>query len=612
MHILKSRQGTRRNAGARLLARMALALLLTFAASVGLFCAPVLADEAQETEVKTAIETFLRNYTQEAMLYEETDQRPCSVYEPAFVPAWEQESLPVNGKYVLLTELQKNIQFVEKKAAFYAAMRQMQNIYRENLQLYYTYTSLKISGNSARASVKETAKFYYTDSNRQSVYETNYTIDAVKFMDRWLVADVTDGSRFDGLYKKKPDFDLEAVLSEFADGLEKETAVVTYPYTPSEDAEAGRIFYNGANAAAYASTYCRQDEGIVQKNYYNAQFKSYAGIGGDCMNFTSQCLWAGFGGNQTANAINEHALPMDTAGSSTWYGRSTAAGIKDSSIINWISCAGFWNYVKGTNASSDTGMYATVITVSGNSPITGVAPQELVGAAAHVEGAKGSFSHAIIFTAATGNSRNEIWFCSHTKDVSHLKLGDYYFGPIRVYIPRYMRVSAEQKPVITPDRITPDRIAPVLVNTSAAVGFHTEAPQARLSTVVQAPDGTKTHVGLAENAASCSASYQFTQTGLYQVDCTATTAGGAAQTLTYYIRCVTEGVRTTASAPVPGPEPAVDPEAEVPWSVLPEEEGADAPEASAEAAPEAAEAEPVPFPDMPTVEIESSLLQPAA
>ncbi len=573
--------------------RMALVLCLTLAA----FCTAVLADgvseaqtlqELQEAEVKAAVETYLRNYAREAMLYEAKDQRAGTVYEPQFVPAWEGEKFRVNGKEVFLTELQKNIQFLEKKAAYYAAVRQMQNIYREDLQLHYTYRSLKMEEYSARVSVRETATFYYTDSHRQSVYETGYVVYLVKFTGRWLVADVSDGSGFDEMYKKNPDFDLTAALEEFSAGLKAEEAVLTAPYEPDPGAGDTRILYNGKNAAAYAATYCRPDEKTSRK-YYNPRFKSYAGQGGDCMNFASQSMWAGFGGSQTAAAIDGHAAPMDTEGAETWYGRTSASGTKDSDILNWISCSSFWKYLNGekdktagSNQSADNGMYATIITAPWYSPITGVSPEELIGAVAHVSGSGGNYSHAIVLTAAVGNQRGEIWYCSHTADESHIKLGDYYFGPVRVYIPRYMRISPEQKPVMQPEPI-----APVLVHSSGRVGFRTEMPQARLSIVVETPDGTRTHAALAENAAECGADFAFTQAGLYRVDCTASTAEGVSQELTYYIRCTEKGIR--AAAP-PAENPEIDPEAEVPWTIVPEtgeevppEDGTDLPPAEADA-----------------------------
>lgn len=604
------------------------ACLLAFMLALAALCTPAFAVGGQEEAVKTSVEAFLKNYNQEAMLYEETDQRIGTVASPQIAFQGD-EVFWVNGKHAGLASLQENIQFVEKKAAFYAAMRKMQNIYRQDFSVSYTYTSLKIDGGSARVSLKEAATFYYTDSARRSVYETIYTVDLVNHMGFWLVADITDGSRFDTLYKKESDFDLEGVLAGFSAGLNTETAVVQYPYTPNQGASAGRILYNGKNAAAYASTYCRQNAG-VERSYYNSQFKSYAGIGGDCMNFTSQCLWAGFGGNQAVSAINGLSLPMDTKGANTWYGRGKSSKVKDSSIRNWISCSGFWSYLKGSNAASDTGMYATVISVSGNSPITGVSPEELVGAAAHVEGAGGSYSHAILFTAATGNSRSQIWFSCHTKDVAHLKLGDYYFGPIRVYIPRYMRVNAGQKPAIQPERS-----APVLANTNGTVGFRTEAPYSQLSVAVQAPDGTRTHAGLAKEAAACLAEYRFTQPGLYRVDCVASNSAKAAQTLTYYVRCVESGIRDLNAGPS---APAVAPELIPPQPVVPEltppdtppEETGPVPPATAPEGAESAatgttpetgttvplepetETPDVPFPDMPTVELDPALLQPAA
>ena len=116
-------------------------------------------------------------------------------------------------------------------------------------------------------------------------------------------------------------------------------------------------------------------------------------------------------------------------------------------------------------------MYAAILDVGAGSPIAGVSPESLVGTAAHVEGSGGDYAHAIIFTAALGTSRSEIWFCCHTKDLTHIKVGDYYFGPMKVYIPQYMRMDTPLEP-----GTAPDGPAPVPAGSSGEAGVDTEPP----------------------------------------------------------------------------------------------------------------------------------------
>ena len=539
------------------------AALLLLSLSGGLFSPQALAyeEDIEKEAVKAAIEAFLHSYAEEAMLYIDSDQTVCTVAAPEIVRTQDSSQVfTISGKDVTLAELQENIRYVEKKAMFYSAVRRMQEIYREDLRLSYRYT-LTLKENTCHASVTEAASFYYTDSERPSVYETIYSIDLVKIGEQWLVADITDGSRFDSLYKKDPAFEVDAALAEFEANLHTEACSISAPYDETPEADVLRIPYYGANAAAYAYTYSRQSTDTDRADFYNPQFKSYAGRGGDCMNFVSQCMWAGFGGSQAQASVEGKAVPMDTEGDSQWYGRS--AGSDTEAALGWISCQSFRLYLtgaldgagtEGSNASCDTGMYATILDVGTGSPITGVPAESLVGAAAHVEGAGGNYAHAIILTAATGTSRSEIWFCSHTKDLTHVKLGDYYFGPMKVYIPRYMRLSTEQTA-----SIQPDRVLPAAVSSPAEVGFHMEGAPADLTLSITAPGETAGETLFFENSQSCSVEYFFSTAGLYRIDCSAALEGTeeAAQS-TFYVLCYEPPVRTSVAQETEASEEASD------------------------------------------------------
>lgn len=61
--------------------------------------------------------------------------------------------------------------------------------------------------------------------------------------------------------------------------------------------------YNVNNAVSYALSYSSSSSGTTS---YNPKYKNWAGNGGDCANFVSQCLYAG-------------GLTMTTSGSYVWY-----------------------------------------------------------------------------------------------------------------------------------------------------------------------------------------------------------------------------------------------------------------------------------------------------
>ena len=506
----------------------------------------------EEAAVKEAVEIFLHNFTEEALLYEERDQRLCTVLDPDVVispDAWEQ-TYNLSGKDTTLAQMRENIAFAGKKADYFSAMRQMQDIYRKNLKLAYTYQKLDIQDDVCYVKVTETAGFQYTDTVLPSVNESIYSINLIKLDGRWLVASFTDGSSFDKSYMKQgSNFDVDAALQSLAGSMQKESCKITNPF--SGVVGWGQIPYNGENAAAYACTYSRQLPEDERSDYYSALFVNYAGQGGDCMNFASQCMWAGFGGSETSAAINGRNQPMDNSGGSLWYSRAHGGkGVAES----WISCQSFRTYLTGTrdasgnggsNAGLDAGLYATVLSLSAGSPAAGVKPEELVGAAAHVEGGGGSYAHAIVITAATGNQRSQIWFCGHTKNVTNVKLGDCYVScPVKIYIPRYMRTGTAQDNVVQPQRIRP-----VAAGETGQLGARTGSTQYRMWLSVTAPDGVTARAADAENTDSCQTEYVFAQPGLYKIECYAMAKQDSTPTAaTYYVRCY-EPVEVPADEP---------------------------------------------------------------
>lgn len=519
---------------------------------------------SEERAVKDAVETFLHNFTEEALLYEERDQRTGTVSDPeVMIPpeAWER-TYRFSKKDVTLAEMRENIAFAAKKADYFAAMRRMQDIYRENLRLAYTYQVLDIEDGTCHVTVTEAAGFRYTDSAMPSVNESIYSVDLIKLDGRWLVAAFTDGSGFDKKYLKQgSNFDVNAAMKELLKSIQTENCKLTNPYSGAMDWD--WVPYNGANAAAYAYTYSRLQPEERYPDYYSPFFVNYAGEGGDCMNFASQCMWAGFGGSETASSISSRSQPMDTSGSYRWYGR--AHGGKSPSN-SWISCQSFRSYLTGTadasgsggsDGGNDAGMYATVLSVSGGSPITGVTPEELVGAPVHVESSGKSYTHSIIITAAVGTRRDQIWFCGHTKNVTNVKLGDCYLSSgLKIYIPRYLRTGRSQA-----NTIQPQRIPPIAAGETGILGAQTGGGQYRVWFQVTAPNGETVQMDAAGNTKISQAEYLFTEPGLYKTECFAMSSPDAQPvSAAYYIRCY---------------QPPEVPDAEQPAEDIPADEAAD-------------------------------------
>jgi hypothetical protein len=365
---------------------------------------------------------------------------------------------------------------------------------------------------------------------------------------RWLVADVTDGNWYDGQHKQDRTLNAREELARLkltvaqnpASGVSGQSPEIT----PRTDTY-GRIPYSAENAIAYAQTYVRNSNSPLTP-FYNQSLWSWPEF--DCMNFASQCIWAGFSGNQMRAAIDAHDIPMDKGGAAVWYScsRSKADGARYSTA-SWRSCSSFRAYIARSNAATDVGMKAKVVNVGDGLPFSGVTETELRGAIAHVDGAAGPLGHAIVITAADGLARNQVYFSSHTRDSENALLWDYYpAGPIRIFVPEYFRTKASIDNAL---RVTMMR--PVGQNSTQVVSCSTNANQHKFTIQITAPSGTTTGSSV-YNATSCSHSYQFSEAGTYRVTCySKTTQSRAAQSVTFY---VVSGESRTLVSPAKPPE----------------------------------------------------------
>lgn len=112
----------------------------------------------------------------------------------------------------------------------------------------------------------------------------------------------------------------------------------TYIYTIAEEPKVNDInpidisnfksnsrSYNVNSAVSYALSYSSSSSGTTS---YNPKYKNWAGYGGDCANFVSQCLYAG-------------GLTMTTSGSYVWY--YDDAGTPCTNPTHGPNASGSWN-----------------------------------------------------------------------------------------------------------------------------------------------------------------------------------------------------------------------------------------------------------------------------
>ena len=193
--------------------------------------------------------------------------------------------------------------------------------------------------------------------------------------------------------------------------------------------------YNAGRAAAWAIAHA--NDGTSTNAYFN-----YISSG-NCQNFVSQCVWAGYGGavagsgNVRQNILNDVRM---VTGSSGWYG--CPRGYSDYTAA-WASVNTFWDFVtsnpslgpKGT-PYNDEGLYTSLSAIN----LTEGRVIQLRNGTRPAY--NGNYQHSVIVSSTadsniTSTSYNKIYICSNTSDYCDVPLKSYmidYFGGSNCYM----------------------------------------------------------------------------------------------------------------------------------------------------------------------------------
>lgn len=455
----------------------------------------------------------------------------------------------------------------QNKTEYFKHVRQKQGISRRDFSVDYQFNKVDIQGTFAKATVSELISFYYSDCDEPTYIGTEYEVYLVNIEDHWYIYDMYSDDESDSLFKDE-NFNLDKALQEY-------DSISEYPTDGITQEVDGRICalqsnvtnyraFNRESAARYAYTYTTGGS-TNQTSYYNSLFNSY---NADCQNFASQCVWAGFGGDNTSSSISGAVIPMDNVGTNRWYANPTAT------YWAWTACSYFRNYISSSSSSSDTRVFADIYDVAGNvNSFSGlpIYPVEMIGSVMHVYGSYGAYDHAIVITNVTGNTRNDVYFCAHTSHRKNAKLSDFWpaqstdvdSGRIKVIVPTtscevvscagrsshtYSSISAGNGTDsicnncgYCPMYVACNWINPVSVNSSATLSATVSLNAYRIAMKVVAPNGTTAWLNQASNSSSISNSYTFTQTGLYTITVTArdtndSISGSITRSGTYQVR----------------------------------------------------------------------------
>jgi hypothetical protein len=410
---------------------VSLFLLITICISV-LQCAFAIGEKSSpESAITNLVEKYLESSAYNSFMYKSNDlvsntidalttQQKKDVSLGSDVSSQITSILPSDTKASLLQD--SSLKPHQNKTEYFKHVRQKQGISRRDFSVDYQFNKVDIQGTFAKANVSELISFYYSDCDEPTYIGTEYEVYLINIDDQWYIYDMSSDDEQDCVFEDK-DFDLTEALKEYDSITEYSTDGITQEVNGRICALQSSVTnyrtYNKESAARYAYTYTTSGS-ANQTSYYNLLFNSY---NADCQNFASQCVWAGFGGDNTSSSISGTLIPMDNVGTNRWYANPAAT------YWAWTACSYFRNYISSSSSSSDTRMLADIYDIAGNvNSFSGlpIYPAELIGSVMHVYGSNGAYDHAIIITNVTGSTRSDIYFCAHTSHRKNAKLSDFW------------------------------------------------------------------------------------------------------------------------------------------------------------------------------------------
>lgn len=384
-----------------------------------------------ETTSEAAPQTIIN--TQQAQTRANSPETPLPLSESAkrFLESESTEVLQILGRSGVTAEtMAEDLQAMENYVLYRSHIFEDMDIAFTSFDADYYFDDITVNGDYAVAKVYESLNYQYTDSPDESSELNYYYLALRKVDDTWYVADVvSDDTPYlaflnDGL-----------TASEAIDGydaaIEVESTSNTLPVMPATTSN--DIGYGVSNAVNYALMYTTTADNPIadggEGSTSNPSFKNprFKWFGADCMNFASQCVWAGFGGSNNYAHVNSK-YGMDNSGSYQWWCTQT------DNVSSWSSCSAFYSYVySSSNNNTEKGIYGTIKETAYDSSTINwdLDASDLVGSVMHVRGIGNddewtAFAHAVFVNAANSKDRSDIFVCCYNSCKKNVKLGTYW------------------------------------------------------------------------------------------------------------------------------------------------------------------------------------------
>lgn len=361
--------------------------------------------------------------TRNMYLYEENDLDSLSV--TSISPKMKSGEIVYWGdNQVSSAEIAENIKLANDKVEYYKYVREAQDCIVNDFCQTYTVIDETVNGDIAIVKIEELLMWQYDDYYLPSGARIEYEVTLVNTGNSWFVAKViAPNEYFDQKYIiGDTKFNLTEALGNFDAKMALEQEMYkTYLADLAENsadkvkplAASTSYSYDKDKAIAYARKWA------LGRNDGTGRFNAYKY---DCMNFASQCVYAGLGGSETTHDTEY----MDKSGDEIdekWYWNDGES---------WCSCSDFRKYVSNDESDSinlKTDIYE--IKVGGQLSFW-VDP---TGSVAHVD-SNVSYGHAIFITDYESLLLKDLYFCAHTTDRLNEKYGVHYAdSPAYIIVP---------------------------------------------------------------------------------------------------------------------------------------------------------------------------------
>ena len=305
----------------------------------------------------------------------------------------------------------------------------------KNYELSIDYKNLSIRNSVANIDILLHVDYQYKNAGdiESGLYNIPYTFILQQKGDSWIITKID--SSFDEFEYFKADVDkkikahmskkkaIDEVANEKIRNIsllaeQMKTSSINRQEVESENViiQSGSYSYSASNGASYATRFA---EAPISNRFF------YTVSGGDCTNFVSQCVWAGYGGYVSTNdtTTKNNIANKVRMVPNVWHG-GTGGG-----MTNWENVTSFWNYAISSKSVGPKGTGS-----NNNGKATNLTYGTIVkGNALQVRyGSSGSYGHSVYVSSVLLGPPEYgdpcgfklIYVCQHTSDKKNRMLLD--------------------------------------------------------------------------------------------------------------------------------------------------------------------------------------------